>query len=140
MIQVALLVAVHAIPDATVTEAEIGLPDTIPPPSTLTAEGETCGGGGSVTVKAILLLTTPFTVTFTFPVAAPPGTVVAILVELQVVAVAATPLNVTLFPPAPAPKFVPLIVTGIPTGPDDGDSPPIDGGGAATPAAHVPTC
>jgi hypothetical protein len=71
-----------------------------------------------VTVKFIPLLATPFTVTFTFPVVAPAGTDVAMLVGLQLVVVAAFPLNVTVLVPCVDPKFMPVIVTGFPTGPD----------------------
>jgi hypothetical protein len=41
-------------------------------------------------------------------------------VLLQVVAVAAVPLKVTVLPPCVAPKFVPVIVTGVPTVPEVG--------------------
>jgi hypothetical protein len=63
-------------------------------------------------VKATPLLATPFTVTTTFPVVAPAGTGVAMLVWLQVVVVAVVPLNVTV---PLDPKFVPVIVTAVPT-------------------------
>ena len=56
-------------------------------------------GAGSVTVKGEPLLATPPTVTTTFPVVAPVGTVVAMLVALQVVIVAAVPLKVTVLVP-----------------------------------------
>jgi hypothetical protein len=70
------------------------------------------------TVKATPLLATPPTVTTTFPVVAPLGTVVAILVALQLVVVAAVPLSVTV---PEDPKFVPVIVTAVPTAPNVGD-------------------
>jgi hypothetical protein len=54
------------------------------------------------------------------PVVAPAGTVTAMLVLLQVVAVAAVPLKVTVLPPCVAPKFVPVIVTGVPMVPEVG--------------------
>jgi hypothetical protein len=54
----------------------------------------------------------------TLPVVAPLGTGTTILVALQLVGVAAIPLNVTV--PIVDPKFVPMIVTGVPTGPDVG--------------------
>ena len=44
------------------------------------------------------------------------------LVALQLVGVAAVPLNVTVLVPAVAPKFAPVIVTAVPTGPDVGVS------------------
>jgi hypothetical protein len=71
-----------------------------------------------VTVKATPLLATPFTVTTTFPVVAPVGTDVAMLVALQLVVVAAAPLNVTV---PVDPRFVPVIVTAVPTDPEVGD-------------------
>ena len=54
------------------------------------------------------------------PVVAPAGTVSAMLVLFQVVAVAAVPLKVTVLLPCVAPKFVPVIVTGVPTAPEVG--------------------
>src|SRR5258708_16797134 len=72
-------------------------------------------GAGTVTVKLTPLLATPPTVTTTFPVVAPAGTGAVILVALQLVGVAAVPLNVTVLVPCVAPKFAPLIVTELPT-------------------------
>ena len=69
------------------------------------------------TVNATPLLALPPTVTTTFPVMAPAGTGATILVALQLVGVAATPLNLTVLDPWLAPKFVPVIVTGVPTCP-----------------------
>ena len=54
------------------------------------------------------------------PVVAPVGTVVAMLVALQLVAVAAVPLKVTVLVPCVEPKFVPVIVTAVPTAPEVG--------------------
>src|SRR6266446_1312945 len=71
-------------------------------------------------VKRTPLLTARETMTTTFPVVAPLGTGTVILVELQLVGWAATPLKVTMLVPCPAPKFVPVIVTEVPTLPDDG--------------------
>ena len=67
------------------------------------------------------LLDWPFTVTITFPLEAPFGTDVTILLAVQLDAVADTPLNVTALVPWDAPKFVPLIVTEVPTPPEVGD-------------------
>jgi len=75
-------------------------------------------GAGVVTVKLTPLLAAPPTVTTTFPVVAPLGTATAMLVALQLVGVPAVPLNVTVLVPCVAPKFVPVIVTEVPTGPD----------------------
>ena len=72
-------------------------------------------GAEAVTVKLTPLLARPPTVTTTLPVVAPAGTVTAMLVLLQVVSVAAVPLKVTVLLPCVAPKFVPVIVTGVPT-------------------------
>lgn len=51
------------------------------------------------------------------PFVAPFGTVATMLVALQLVGVADTPLNATMLVPCDAPKLVPVIVTGVPTGP-----------------------
>jgi len=78
----------------------------------------TTGGVVSVwTAKLRPLLATPPTVTTTFPVVAPAGTAATMLVALQLVTAAATPLNVTALVPCVAPKFDPLIVTELPTNP-----------------------
>jgi hypothetical protein len=76
--------------------------------------------GGTVTVKVTPLLATVPTVTTTFPVVAPVGTATVMLAALQLVGVPAVPLNVTVLGPWVAPKFVPVIVTGVPTVPDVG--------------------
>jgi len=89
-------------------------------------------GAGAVTVKLTPLLATPPTVTTTFPVVAPAGTVTAMLVVLQLVDVAAVPLKVTVLVPCVAPKFAPLIVTGLPTNPDVGFRLVTLGAGAVT--------
>src|SRR5262249_30590197 len=73
--------------------------------------------GATVTVNDTPLLARPPTVTTTLPVVAPAGTGTAMLVADHVVGVAAVPLNVTVLVPFVAPKFVPLIVTEVPTGP-----------------------
>jgi hypothetical protein len=89
-------------------------------------------GAGTVTVKLTPLLATPPTVTTTFPVVAPVGTVTTMLVALQLVAVAAVPLNLTVLVPCVAPKFTPAIVTVAPTNPDVGFSPVMLGPGEVT--------
>jgi hypothetical protein len=78
------------------------------------------GGGGRITVKLTPLLARPATVTTTFPVVAPEGTVTPMLVAFQPVTVAAVPLKVTVLLPWVAPKFVPLMVTAVPTPPELG--------------------
>jgi hypothetical protein len=80
------------------------------------------GAVGAVTVKADALLATPPTVTTTFPVVAPLGTGTTMLLADQVVGVPAVPLKVTRLVPCVAPKFVPAIVTEVPTGPAAGDT------------------
>jgi hypothetical protein len=72
-----------------------------------------------VTEKNTELLATPPTVTTTFP-PAPMGTGATMLDALQLVGVAAVPLNVTVLVPCVAPKFAPVIVTEVPTGPEVG--------------------
>src|SRR5260221_10253070 len=72
-----------------------------------------------VTVKRIVVVKGPLpgVVTVMGPVAAPAGTVVVIVPGGVSVNVAATPLNETAVPPA---KFVPVMVTPVPTGPKVG--------------------
>jgi hypothetical protein len=74
-----------------------------------------------VTVKITPALATPETVTTTFPVVAPVGTVVLMLVPLHAVAVAVVPLNLTVLVPCVVPKFVPVIVTAAPINPVPGE-------------------
>jgi hypothetical protein len=74
--------------------------------------------GAGDTVKLTPLLPIPPTVTTTFPVVAPDGTGVAMLVDVQVVVVAGVPLKVTV---PEDPKFIPVIVTAVPTPPEVGD-------------------
>jgi hypothetical protein len=73
--------------------------------------------GGEVTVKSTPLLATPLTVTTTFPVVAPVGTVAFMLVELKLVMVALVPLNVTVSFAWVEPKLLPAITTVEPTAP-----------------------
>jgi hypothetical protein len=68
-------------------------------------------------------LFTPFTVTTTLPVSAPPGATAVMLWSLHAVAVAATPLNVTVLVPWFGPKLFPAIVTLVPLNPLLGVSP-----------------
>src|SRR5438132_1513884 len=86
-------------------------------------------GADEVTVKFTPLLATPPTVTTTFPVVAPLGTDATMLVALQLVVLAAVPLKVT----APVvPKFVPVMVTAVPTGPVRGFRLVLAGAGTPT--------
>src|SRR6266850_584546 len=72
-------------------------------------------GAEEVTVKVTPLLATPPTVTTTLPVVAPLGTDATMLVALQLVVLAVVPLKVTVS--VVVPKFVPVMVTAVPTGP-----------------------
>jgi len=66
------------------------------------------------------LLATPASVTTIFPVVAPVGTDTEILVGVQAMPeLTTTPLNETV--PRVEPKFVPVIVTKVPTGPEVGE-------------------
>src|SRR6266849_3821289 len=78
------------------------------------------GAGTLTTVKLMPLLATPPTVTTTGPVVAPLGTGTTMLAALQLVGVAAVPLNLTVLVPCVAPKLAPASVTAIPTVPDVG--------------------
>jgi len=84
--------------------------------------------GGTRTVKVDPLLARPPTVTTTLPVVAPAGTGTTMLVADQLVGVAAVPLNVTVLEPCAAPKFEPVMVTSVPTGPLVGDRLVMPGG------------
>jgi hypothetical protein len=85
------------------------------------------------TVNAAPALETPPTVTTAGPVVAPAGTFAAIWVAVQLVRlVAATPLKVTVLVPCEAPKFDPLIETGVPTLPTLGESDEMIGAGTVT--------
>jgi hypothetical protein len=54
------------------------------------------------------------------------------LVALQLLGVAAVPLKLTVLLPCVTPKFAPLRVTEVPTGPDAGDTLVMLGGGMVT--------
>jgi len=77
--------------------------------------------GVASTVNDTPTLATPPTMTTTLPVVAPAGTGATIAVALQLVGVAAVPLNVTVLVPWVEPKFVPVTVTEVPTAPELGD-------------------
>jgi hypothetical protein len=74
-------------------------------------------GDGTVTVNTAPLLAKPPTVTTTLPVVVPTGAGTTMLVTDHVVGIAVVPLKLTWLDPWVAPKFVPLIVTDVPTGP-----------------------
>jgi len=77
-------------------------------------------GAAGRTVKFTPLLAAPPTVTTTAPVVVPNGTGTTMLVALQLVGVPAVPLKVTALVPCVVPKFVPAMVTDVPTVPDGG--------------------
>jgi hypothetical protein len=77
-------------------------------------------GAAALTVNVAALLAIPPTVTTTLPDVAALGTGTTMLVALQLVGVPAVPLNVTVLVPCEDPKFVPAIVTAVPTAPDVG--------------------
>src|ERR1700720_1974673 len=77
--------------------------------------------GNGVTAKLIPLLAWPDTVTTTFPVVAPLGTVATIPVKLHVDTEAEVPLKVTALPPCDDPKSVPVMITEVPIAPEVGD-------------------
>jgi hypothetical protein len=81
------------------------------------------------TVKALPLLFAPLANTTTFPVLAVKGTVVWILVALQLVTVANTPLKETVPLPWVAPKLLPEIVTAVPVVPEVGERLVMEGPG-----------
>jgi hypothetical protein len=113
------------------------VPDTVAP-----ADGAvkvTVGGViSAVTAKLTPLLATPPTVTTTFPVVAPAGTVATMLDALQLVAVAVVAPNLTVLVPCVAPKFAPAMVTGVPTNPDVGFRLVMLGAGAAVTVNDTP--
>ena len=92
-----------------------------------------------VTVKLTPLLALPFTTTSSGPDLAPLGTVTVMLLSLQLLAVATTPGApiTTSLDPWLLPKFEPLIVTGLPTGPEVGDKLLITGAGAGVPTVKL---
>jgi hypothetical protein len=67
------------------------------------------------------LLDAPATVTTTYPVVPPLGTVTPILVPLQLVTGAVVPLKLTVLDPCVDPKFAPVMVTAVPIAPEVGE-------------------
>src|SRR5215471_17419278 len=120
------LVGVAVVPlNATVLEPCVA-PKFVPVTVTDVATGPLVGDklvmlGAAMTEKLTPLLARPPTVTTTLPVVAPAGTGTRMLVTDQLVGVAVVPLNLTVLVPCVAPKFVPVIVTEVATGPLVGD-------------------
>ena len=74
--------------------------------------------GGGITMKLVELVPVwPLTFTVIAPVVAPAGTEVVMLVAVLAVTVASVPLNFTLLFAGVVSKFVPAIVTDVPTPP-----------------------
>ena len=106
-------------------------PATVPKfvPATVTEEPTRAESGeillmlGAGTVKLTPLLTVPLPeVTTILPLFVSAETGATIDVLLQLVMLAAVPLNVTDPVPWVAPKLLPLIVTAVPAGPETGDT------------------
>src|SRR5207302_5689626 len=73
-------------------------------------------------LNATPLAEAPLTLTTRFPLVELAGTWATMLLPLQLVTWAATPLKVTELEPCAAPKLAPVIVTAVPAIPVDGDT------------------
>ena len=89
------------------------------------------------TVKLRPLLAIPPTVTTTVPVVAPGGTDATMLVALKFDGIVAVPLKLTEIAARAFPKFAPVIVIGVPTGPDAGFRLVMLGGGITAKTAPL---
>ena len=87
--------------------------------------------GGASTVKPVIDVAreTPSTVTLMGPLVAPAGTAVTIWVGVLLVTTAAVPLKVTRLLIGPTSKFVPVMVTVVPTVAPAGEKPEMVGEG-----------
>src|SRR5215471_14534638 len=124
MLPLLQLVGVAAVPLKVTVLVPCVLPNPVPLMVTDVPTGPEVGDRlpmPKVTVKLTPLLAVPPTVTTTLPVVAPLGTGATILVLLQLVGVAAVPLNVIVLLPCVEPKVVPVIVTAVPAPPEVGD-------------------
>jgi hypothetical protein len=90
---------------------------TVAPTAPLSGLNPEMVGDGRTVKLDELEMVIPLEVIVMGPVAAPTGTVVVMLVELELLTVAGTPLNVTTGVPV---KLVPVIVTVAPTAPLEG--------------------
>jgi hypothetical protein len=108
------------------------------PTGPLVGENEVIvGTPAAVTVKLVELWAVPLSVvTEIFPDVAPEGTVAVICVDEFTVKGAAAFLKLT---PVTSMKFVPRIVTEVPTGPDVGENDVMVGGSAAAAGTATPT-
>ena len=121
----------HVTPLFCVSFCTVAIKPCAPPVPTVAVVGEMLTEM-TFTMKATPLLATPPTVTTTFPLVAPLGTGTTMPLLLQLVGVASVPLNVTVLVPCVSPKFIPLIVTDVPTSPDVADKPTMLGAGPVT--------
>src|ERR1700722_1347482 len=100
------------------TDTDIGWPGL----TILPDVGEViCRDAAAATVKFTPLLARPPTVTITFPVVAPFGTITPMFDSLRLVITAVAPLKPTVLTPFIKPKPVPEIVTTVPTAPEVGE-------------------
>jgi len=126
-----------------VLELKASVEEFVVPASMLFCCARARGRAVVCTVKFAPLLAWPPTFTTTLPVVAPVGTSTVMLVALQPFAIpAGVPLNVTVLAPCAAPKFVPAMVTLVPTVPKTGLRLVMLGGGPttvkATPLLAIP--
>jgi hypothetical protein len=106
----------------TIGEALKNVPEiiTVAPTAPLSGLNPVIVGVGSTVKSDKLEMVTPLTDNDIFPVVAPGGTVVVILVAEDEDTVATVPLKRTIFSSAVRLKFVPDIVTVVPTAPEPG--------------------
>jgi hypothetical protein len=90
---------------------------TVAPTAPLTGLKPVMVGVGRTVKPEELETVTPLTFTEIKPVVAPPGTVVDMLVAVEEETVASVPLNRTIFSVGVVLKFVPVIVTVVPSAP-----------------------
>ncbi len=96
--------------------------------------------GVDITIKGVALVrVVPFMVMEIGPVAAPTGTVVVNVVEVDAVTTAGVPLKVILLSAGAVLKFVPDMVTVVPSTPDAGVNPVSVGSGATVKLVPVVT-
>src|SRR6267154_6764795 len=94
-------------------------------------------GPVETTLKLTPLLGKPPTSKDTFPLVAPLGTATVMLDGPQILGVAGVPWKLTC--PVAEPKFVPVILTDVPTMPEDGERLVIMGSGALPHAGRTST-
>lgn len=102
---------------------------TVAPSAPLAGVNPVKVGVGATVKLFVLKIVMPFRVKEILPVVAPIGTVVVILVAVEAVTVAATPLKVKMLSSGIALKFEPLIMTVAPTAPLPGLKLAIEGVG-----------